>query len=57
MKHSYESHFTEKYLNNQDYIQKQPDTIDENDIVKFVNYENANMIFVPVINSNGKEII
>ncbi|KAK8835293.1 hypothetical protein M9Y10_017582 [Tritrichomonas musculus] len=57
MKQSYESHFTESYLNIQDYIQKWPDTIDENDIVKFVNYENANMIFVPVINSNGKEII
>lgn len=57
MSHTYESNFTDCYIDIKPLIDKWPNTIDPNGIIKFVNYTNANMIFIPVFTKDEKQII
>lgn len=57
MKQSYESHFTNASINIINYIKYWPDNIQIDDVIKFVNYIDANMLYVPVFNIKGKEKI
>lgn len=54
MKRTYESHFTDSFINIKDFIDAWTDDIKKDDVIKFVNYIDANMLFIPVTKEDGK---
>lgn len=54
LKRTYESHFTDSFINIKDFIDAWTDDIKKDDVIKFVNYIDANMLFIPVTKEDGK---
>lgn len=55
MKQAYESHFIDSLINIKDFINVWTEDVKKDDVVKFVNYIDANMLFIPVIkDDDGK---
>lgn len=57
MKSTYDSHFVDSFFNIIDYIDTWPNNLQKEDISKFVNFVDANMLFIPVFKKEGKEKI
>lgn len=57
MKQHYQSHFVDAYFIIKDYIDVWPDDLNSEEVIKFTNFDNATMLFIPVNNENGKDVI
>ena len=57
MSQRFEKHFTECYLDVKSLIKDWPTDLNKDDVIKFVSYNDANMIFVPIIMFNEQEVI
>lgn len=60
MKKLYENNFVDSNFDINTFVEKWPDDLDQNDIVKWKNLKQANMIFIPVFRDpkdENKEII
>lgn len=57
MSSTYEENFKKANFNIIDYIKNWPNNIDKTNVIKFVNLNNASMIYVPCFIKNEKEFI